>query len=123
MSKKYDIKTDKFIFAHGELCEGEAGKTGGWRSYRPIINHERCTPSRNKKPSCFLCWLYCPEGVVKRSIPVFINYDYCKGCGICASECPTKAIEMIEEATFYQSEEGQSEGEESRQKRAVNIPR
>jgi len=27
-----------------------------------------------------------------------INYDYCKGCGICANECPTKAIEMVPEA-------------------------
>jgi len=24
-----------------------------------------------------------------------IDYDYCKGCGICANECPKKAIEMI----------------------------
>ncbi|RLG69799.1 MAG: pyruvate ferredoxin oxidoreductase, partial [Candidatus Iainarchaeum archaeon] len=23
--------------------------------------------------------------------------DYCKGCGICASECPVKAISMVEE--------------------------
>ncbi|MGB9778603.1 MAG: 4Fe-4S binding protein, partial [Candidatus Bathyarchaeales archaeon] len=21
-------------------------------------------------------------------------YNFCKGCGICANECPTKAIEM-----------------------------
>lgn len=26
-----------------------------------------------------------------------IDYDYCKGCGICANECPTKAIEMVPE--------------------------
>jgi len=32
----------------------------------------------------------------------FINfdYDYCKGCGICANECPKKAIEMVEESKF-----------------------
>jgi 2-oxoisovalerate ferredoxin oxidoreductase delta subunit len=28
---------------------------------------------------------------------VEVNYDYCKGCGICAHECPTKAITMVEE--------------------------
>jgi Pyruvate/2-oxoacid:ferredoxin oxidoreductase delta subunit len=26
-----------------------------------------------------------------------INYDYCKGCGICVAECPAGAIEMIPE--------------------------
>jgi Pyruvate/2-oxoacid:ferredoxin oxidoreductase delta subunit len=26
-----------------------------------------------------------------------INYDYCKGCGLCAAECPCGAIEMIPE--------------------------
>jgi pyruvate ferredoxin oxidoreductase delta subunit len=26
-----------------------------------------------------------------------IDYDYCKGCGICANECPVDAIKMVEE--------------------------
>ena len=25
------------------------------------------------------------------------NYDYCKGCGVCAKVCPFHAIEMIDE--------------------------
>ncbi|MHA1683533.1 MAG: 4Fe-4S binding protein, partial [Promethearchaeota archaeon] len=29
--------------------------------------------------------------------PPVIDLDYCKGCGICASECPHGAIEMVEE--------------------------
>jgi Pyruvate/2-oxoacid:ferredoxin oxidoreductase delta subunit len=28
---------------------------------------------------------------------VKIDYDYCKGCGICAQECPAKAIRMVAE--------------------------
>jgi len=24
-----------------------------------------------------------------------IDLDYCKGCGICVSECPASAIEMV----------------------------
>jgi Pyruvate/2-oxoacid:ferredoxin oxidoreductase delta subunit len=27
------------------------------------------------------------------------NYDFCKGCGICAQECPCGAIDMIPEQT------------------------
>jgi len=26
-----------------------------------------------------------------------INYDCCKGCGLCVAECPSDAIEMIPE--------------------------
>jgi Pyruvate/2-oxoacid:ferredoxin oxidoreductase delta subunit len=25
------------------------------------------------------------------------NYDVCKGCGVCAEECPVKAIDMVKE--------------------------
>jgi Fe-S-cluster-containing hydrogenase component 2 len=28
-----------------------------------------------------------------------IDYDYCKGCGLCAAECPCGAIEMQPEPT------------------------
>lgn len=90
-------REDCFTYAHSRLCAGEAGRTGDWRSKKPVIDYTRCTPCKNKKPSCFLCWLYCPEGVVKRAIPVEIDLEYCKGCGICAEECPTKAIQMVEE--------------------------
>ena len=76
---------------------GEAGKTGDWRDMRPVIDHSKCIPSVKKRPACFLCWLYCPEGVVKASIPVEIDLNYCKGCGICAQECPSNAIRMVRE--------------------------
>jgi len=28
-----------------------------------------------------------------------IDYDYCKGCGLCATECPCGAIEMESESS------------------------
>jgi Pyruvate/2-oxoacid:ferredoxin oxidoreductase delta subunit len=31
--------------------------------------------------------------------PYAFDLDFCKGCGICAHECPCGAIEMIPEAT------------------------
>ncbi|MCS7104815.1 MAG: 4Fe-4S binding protein [Thermofilaceae archaeon] len=75
-------------------AKGSAGRTGLWRTERPVINYERCV-------KCLICWLYCPEPAVVRrgDDSVEIDYDYCKGCGICANECPAKAITMVEEVS------------------------
>ena len=83
-----------------EAGPGDAGKTGSWRVVRPILDPQTCTPSKRNTPSCYICWLYCPDGVISRTIPPKIDYQYCKGCGICAQECPTKAIVMVEESHF-----------------------
>ena len=32
--------------------------------------------------------------IVKKGTGPEVNLTYCKGCGICASECPRKAISM-----------------------------
>lgn len=94
---------DKFVSACATLSRGEAGLTGQWRAERPVVDHARCTPFKKGRASCYLCWLYCPEGTIKRAIPVEIDLDYCKGCGICAAECPTGAIDMQEEEGFVDS--------------------
>jgi len=43
--------------------------------------------------------MVCPEGcIVEREDEFFIpDYDYCKGCGLCAEECPASDIEMTKE--------------------------
>lgn len=97
-------KNDHFISACATLARGEAGRTGDWRAERPVIDLSKCTPSKTGKASCYLCWLYCPEGTVKRGIPVEIDLTYCKGCGICAAECPSKAIRMEAEDQFFGTE-------------------
>ncbi len=64
-------------------------KTGGWRTFRPIVDAAKCV-------KCYICEKFCPEGTIDIDPEkgAIINYDYCKGCGICAHECPTKAIHM-----------------------------
>jgi 2-oxoacid:acceptor oxidoreductase delta subunit (pyruvate/2-ketoisovalerate family) len=50
---------------------------------------------------CDNCYGVCPDNAVIKLGPgkrFRINYDYCKGCGICAQECPCGAIEMVPEA-------------------------
>jgi 2-oxoacid:acceptor oxidoreductase delta subunit (pyruvate/2-ketoisovalerate family) len=46
---------------------------------------------------CDNCYGVCPDNAVIKLGPgqrYQIDLDYCKGCGICASECPCGAIEM-----------------------------
>jgi 2-oxoacid:acceptor oxidoreductase delta subunit (pyruvate/2-ketoisovalerate family) len=45
---------------------------------------------------CDNCYGYCPDNAIIKHPDgsLQINYDYCKGCGICASECPCGAIKM-----------------------------
>lgn len=67
--------------------------TGFWRQgKRPKWEGSKCV-------NCATCFHFCPEEAImfKDGKMVGINYNYCKGCGICANECSRKAIEMINE--------------------------
>jgi pyruvate ferredoxin oxidoreductase delta subunit len=45
-----------------------------------------------------ICWVFCPDGAIQieNGKVVGIDLDHCKGCGICAEECPRKAVSMVE---------------------------
>ncbi len=73
--------------------KGALGNTGEWRTYRPVIDHENCI-------QCAQCYMFCPEGTIshnKVEDKFEIDYIYCKGCGICANQCPKKCIAMERE--------------------------
>ncbi len=66
-------------------------KMGSWSTIKPVL--------KGKCNFCLLCWIFCPEAAISQDEEnriVLFNHEECKGCGICALECPTKAIEMIE---------------------------
>ncbi|MDQ1769951.1 4Fe-4S dicluster domain-containing protein [Labilibaculum sp. A4] len=63
----------------------------GWRSVRPLVDHEACV-------FCLRCYLLCPDGtILKENGKIEFDMDYCKGCGVCAYECPKDAIKMVKE--------------------------
>ena len=63
----------------------------GFRTEKPVCDRDKCN-------GCFLCYLYCPDGVIrKEGESVSIDYDYCKGCGICQKICRKNAIHMEKE--------------------------
>lgn len=71
-------------------------ETSGWRTFRPVLVPDKCN-------GCWLCFAYCPDGVISMTEddrPVF-DYAHCKGCQICVQECPTEALvaEREEEGT------------------------
>jgi pyruvate ferredoxin oxidoreductase delta subunit len=85
--KKYPVETSLSYPKKGAM-----GNTGSWRVFRPILNKEKCV-------KCLRCWIFCPEGSIHREKDnsVKIDYDFCKGCGVCANECSVKAIIMERE--------------------------
>jgi len=67
-------------------------ETGSWRSRVPIVDKEKCT-------NCLTCWIFCPDNsiIVENEKMVGFKLTHCKGCGICANQCPAKCITMKEE--------------------------
>ncbi len=74
-TREYRYKT-----SHSLSGPGDGGRTGSWRVQRPVIDLDKCTPAKRGTEACFICWLYCPDCVISRTIPPTIDYEYCKGC-------------------------------------------
>ncbi len=63
-----------------------------------IAEAKRCF-SCGTCPACDNCYIFCPDAAIT---PVknddkklyIVDYDYCKGCGLCAAECPRACIVM-----------------------------
>jgi len=48
--------------------------------------------------TCDNCWVFCPDAAIARVDGTYeVNYDFCKGCGVCAEECPRNVISLVEE--------------------------
>ena len=64
--------------------------TGDWKTYKPVRDPAKCT-------KCLICTLFCPDAAIHLNpdkSDIEFDLNFCKGCGICANECPSKAIVM-----------------------------
>jgi 2-oxoacid:acceptor oxidoreductase delta subunit (pyruvate/2-ketoisovalerate family) len=74
------------------ICEAASSvkkSTANWRVLRPVVI---------KKCGDCPCAQFCPDSAISiKGGKVVIDYNYCKGCGICARECPHGSIIMQKE--------------------------
>ncbi len=65
-----------------------------WRIIKPVYNRDICIDCQN-------CWIFCPDtSIISRDKKMIgIDYDHCKGCGVCVEVCPTnpKSLLMFQE--------------------------
>lgn len=88
MKHIWDEKRPKSAWLPGGYSRRNRGKVS--RTQRPIHHEEACI-------QCDQCWIFCPEGCIDRRAGYAIDYAFCKGCGICANECPKQAMTMEKE--------------------------
>jgi formate dehydrogenase (NADP+) beta subunit len=86
-----------------EARTGAVEIVGGLERAQVMHESERCFSCGNCL-SCDNCWTLCPDSAVlknpnaKQETDRYVfDYDYCKGCGLCATECPCGFIDMVEE--------------------------
>ena len=90
-------------FPIGFVAEAGSSKayiTGGWRSMRPVWQPDNCT-------NCMMCWIACPDSSieVEDAQMTGIDYEHCKGCGVCVHECRFNALEFIREDEVVHEQE------------------
>ncbi|MDR3436934.1 NAD(P)-binding protein [Telmatospirillum sp.] len=72
---------------------------GGLDEGNALYEARRCLSCGNCF-ECDNCYGVCPDNAITKlgeGARFAIKYDYCKGCGICATECPCGAIDMVAE--------------------------
>ena len=84
---------------HAPPVDLRRGGQGGLDESNALFEARRCLSCGNCF-ECDNCYGVCPDNAVIKLGPgkrFEFNYDYCKGCGMCAAECPCGAIEMVPE--------------------------
>jgi 2-oxoacid:acceptor oxidoreductase delta subunit (pyruvate/2-ketoisovalerate family) len=88
------------MLAAARRVESFAEVVGGLDETNAMYEARRCLSCGNCF-ECDNCYGVCPDNSVIKLGPgkrFKFDYDYCKGCGLCAEECPCGAIEMVAES-------------------------
>jgi len=82
-----------------------------WRVIKPVYNRDICIDCQN-------CWVWCPDtSIISRDKQMLgIDYDHCKGCGVCVEVCPTNPKSLLMFAEAMSSEEALSKWPEKKKK-------
>jgi NADPH-dependent glutamate synthase beta subunit-like oxidoreductase len=69
---------------------------GGLDENTALYEARRCLSCGNCL-ACDNCYGVCPDNAIIKLAPgkYAVNTDYCKGCGICAKECPCGCLRMV----------------------------
>lgn len=74
--------------------EGDIGRAAAMAEAQRCLSCGNCL-------ACDNCWTFCPDNAVIKTVELardgshyLFDLDYCKGCGLCAQECPTGYIQM-----------------------------
>jgi len=61
-----------------------------------FVPKEKAKIHRGKCTICLTCYRVCPHGAIYWDNRAIISPVACQGCGICASECPMDAIQLMD---------------------------
>ncbi len=93
-------KQKEFKLVRRERVKGFGEVTSTLGDSAALLEAQRCF-SCGTCNECETCYVFCPDASILRGeekISHEVDYDFCKGCGICFTECPRGAISLKEEA-------------------------
>jgi 2-oxoacid:acceptor oxidoreductase delta subunit (pyruvate/2-ketoisovalerate family) len=92
LQKRAELEAARRVSGFEEVVQGLSADSA-------LFEARRCMSCGNCF-ECDNCYGLCPDDVIVKlgaGKRYRIDLDYCKGCGVCAAECPCGAISMVPE--------------------------